>query len=100
MKLPFRSFSRRIFLPALFFFLLPAERLSVSAATIQVLVGDGGSLSFSPSSVSIQAGDTVQWIWKSGSHSATSGTPGTPNGLWDSGVHSAGFTFSHTFPTA
>jgi plastocyanin len=84
---------------AFFLFLLLAERLSVSAATVQVLVANGG-LNFSPSSVSIQAGDTVEWIWKGNGHTTTSGTPGVPNGLWDSGLQNSGFIFFHTFPAA
>src|SRR5260370_1385369 len=76
------------------------SQLKMNAATVQVLVGNNGTLSFSPSSVSIQAGDTVEWIWKASGHSTTSGTPNMPAGLWDSGVQSAGFTFFHTFPVA
>ncbi len=94
----FLSFVRQTVVAILF--LLAFHGLKANAATVQVLVGNGGGFSFSPASVSIQAGDTVQWIWKANGHSTTSGTPGSPNGLWDSGVHSAGFTFSHTFPTA
>src|SRR5438105_3259004 len=71
-------FSPRILFATLFLLLLLAFQLSGSAATVQVLVANGGSLSFSPSSVSIQAGDTVQWIWKGSGHSTTSGTPGPP----------------------
>lgn len=54
------------------------------------------------STTTIHAGDTVQWIWVSGTHSTTSGTCAVgcvANGLWDSGVLSGG-SFSHTFPTA
>ncbi len=50
----------------------------------------------------IHAGDTVQWIWLSGTHSTTSGACPlgcVADGLWDSGVLSGG-DFSHTFPTA
>src|SRR5690242_15691919 len=47
---------------------------------------------FSPSSVSIQANDSVKWTWAAGSHSTTSST-----GLWDSGVRSAPSTFTNTF---
>ena len=67
-------------------------------ATVAVQVAPSGDTSFSPSSVSIQPGDTVQWVWKSKSmpHSVTSG-----GGLFDSGVHQSNtFTFSHTFPAA
>jgi plastocyanin/glucose/arabinose dehydrogenase len=79
--------------------LLVLVSINLSAATVQVLVGDTG-FNFSPSSVSIQAGDTVEWVWKADGHSTTSGTPGSPNGLWDSGVQNSGFTFFHTFPIA
>jgi plastocyanin len=72
------------------------------AATVMVQVAPGGDLSFSPFSVSINPGDTVQWVWKSKAmpHSVTSGN-GASNGLFDSGVQQSNtFTFSHTFPTA
>jgi plastocyanin len=79
--------------------LLLASFAKVNAATVQVLVGNAGN-NFSPASVSIQAGDTVEWSWVGSGHSTTSGVPGAPNGVWDSGVHVSGFTFSHTFPAA
>src|SRR3982074_3731231 len=79
--------------------LLLVSHANLHAATVQVLVANGG-LNFSPSSVSIQAGDTVEWIWKGSGHSTTSGTPGAPSGLWDSGVQNSGFMFFHTFPAA
>ncbi|HEY2714486.1 MAG TPA: plastocyanin/azurin family copper-binding protein [Chthoniobacterales bacterium] len=56
-------------------------------------------LFFSPAMVSIKAGDTVQWVWNAGPHSTTSGTPGKPSGLWDSGVKSVGSTYTHQFTT-
>jgi glucose/arabinose dehydrogenase len=65
------------------------------------LVGENGRLRFNPASVNIQIGDTVEWVWSAGRHSTTSGTPGAPNGIWDSGVtNHVGFTFSHTFSDA
>ena len=71
-----------------------------SGATVMVTVAPGGDLSFSPSSVTIHPGDTVQWNWDDNDHSSTSGMPGSPNGLWDSGILNHGATFSHTFNTA
>ena len=71
---------------------------TMGAATVAVQVAPSGDTSFFPSSVSIQPGDTVQWVWKSKSmpHSVTSS-----GGLFDSGVHQSNtFTFSHTFPAA
>jgi plastocyanin len=69
-----------------------------SAATVTVTVGNGG-LRFTPSSVTIHPGDTVRWTWSADHHSSTSGTPGVPNGLWDSGILNQGATFTHTFNT-
>lgn len=68
------------------------------ATTFNVTVGDGGFI-FTPDSVTIQVGDTVQWTWAAGGHSATAGTPGAPSGFFDSGILSQGATFSHTFNT-
>jgi plastocyanin len=54
------------------------------------------------STTTIHAGETVQWMWLSGTHSTTSGRCAlgcVGDGIWDSGVLSGG-SFSHTFPTA
>jgi plastocyanin len=69
-----------------------------TATTFMVDVAPNGDLVFSPVSVSIQPGDTVMWTWKRSDHSVTSGTPGVPSGLFDSGIQNSGFTFSFTFP--
>lgn len=70
---------------------------SAIAATTQVTVGDNF---FSPSSVTINANDTVQWMWSPSevnSHSTTS----TSNPMfWDSGITTQPFSFSHIFPAA
>src|ERR1700704_2599042 len=68
--------------------LLFTSLVNLRANTVQVLVGENGRIRFTPASVNIQIGDTVQWVWSAGKHSTTSGTPGAPDGLWDSGVHS------------
>ncbi|PYK29089.1 MAG: hypothetical protein DME59_00445, partial [Verrucomicrobia bacterium] len=70
---------------------------SACAATIDVTVGPNGQLIFSPSTVTIHPGDTVRWTWSSDFNSTTSGIPGMPNGIWDSGILNTGATFSHTF---
>src|SRR6184192_1404079 len=70
-----------------------------SAVTVTVTVANN-CLCFSPSSVTIHPGDTVHWTWSSSGHSTTSGTPGMPNGIWDSGILNQGATFDHTFNTA
>src|SRR5437870_4630861 len=63
-----------------------------NATTVNVTVGNGGFF-FSPSSVTIHPGDKVHWTWSSSGHSSTSGTPGMPNGLWDSTVLNQGAAF-------
>lgn len=76
--------------------------VAARAATIKVLVG-GGAPSFSPNSVTIQPGDTVQWVWNNDrgyTPSVTSGSDGQADGLFDSGFHTRPFTFSFTFPNA
>ena len=59
---------------------------TASATTVDVTVGPNGNLVFSPSSVTIHTGDQVRWTWSSSGHSTTSGSPGLPNGIWDSGI--------------
>jgi plastocyanin len=73
----------------------------VSGASTNVLIGSGG-LRFSPTNTLISVNDSVIWSWLTSPHSTTSGngTTGTPNGLWDSGVASAGHKFTNTFTTA
>src|SRR4029077_11459979 len=71
-----------------------------SATTFNVTVGPNGNLVFDPASVKIQTGDQVKWTWDSGGHSTTSGSPGMPNGIWDSGIHNGGATFTRTFNSA
>jgi plastocyanin len=70
------------------------------ATTVDVTVGPGGDLLFSPSSVTIHPGDQVRWTWGSSGHSTTSGSPGHPNGIWDSGILNQGATFTQTFNSA
>jgi len=73
---------------------------AAEAMTVDVTIGPGGDLVFSPSSVTIHPGDQVKWTWASSGHSTTSGSPGQPNGIWDSGIHNQGATFTHTFNSA
>ena len=95
---------------ALFFLFSSAA----SAATVTVHVGAGGTMGgpvekdgygymdplfiFTPAFVSINPGDTVQWIWDADQHSTTSGSPGSPSGFWNSGVLNNGAIFTHVFP--
>lgn len=68
-----------------------------SATTVDVTIAPNGAFVFSPSDVTIRPGDKVRWTWAEDFHSTTSGTPGMPNGLWNSGVLIQGAVFTHTF---
>jgi plastocyanin len=58
------------------------------------------SSSFSPATVQVAPGDSVVWTNNSAlTHTTTSGTNGTPDGLWDSGDMGNGVTFIREFPT-
>ena len=90
---------------------LLVARQDARAATFVVNVGAGGSTTFvdqtsGTNTTTIHVGDTVQWNWQGGPHTSTSGTcqPGgvygsgcAGDGNWDSGVHTASYSFSHTF---
>jgi plastocyanin len=93
------SFWRLVLLLATAFSLIGYPK-AASAMTVDVTVGPGGDLVFSPSSVTIHTGDEVRWTWSSSGHSTTSGSPGQPNGIWDSGLHNQGATFTRTFNSA
>ncbi len=51
---------------------------SSSTDTAEVAVGPGGSLIFSPATVTVKVGGQVRWTWGSSGHTVTSGTPTAP----------------------
>jgi len=58
------------------------------------------SFSFNPKSITVSTGTTIKWTNKdNASHTVTSGTPGSPNGTFDSGNLGNGAAFSYTFNT-
>lgn len=55
---------------------------------------------FNPKSLTITKGTTVKWTNKDSiNHTVTSGSPGSPSGLFNSGNLSGGATFSYKFDT-
>ncbi len=68
------------------------------AATTTVTVGFNLTDTFNPNIVNINAGDTIIWNWAGSFHTTTSGSAGTPDGFWDSGItpQNAGFSFTNT----
>jgi plastocyanin len=89
------SLSNRYIIPlftALLFGVIGLKPTAAHATTTNVNVGDNF---FSPATVSIKAGDTVQWTWTGNSrHSSTS--TASPK-LWDSDVFGKGHVFTNTF---
>jgi glucose/arabinose dehydrogenase/plastocyanin len=68
------------------------------AANVDVLIQNSA---FSPAAVTINVGDTVTWRQLDFlEHTSTSGSGGTPNGIWDSPFLNRGESFTHTFTTA
>jgi plastocyanin len=71
---------------------------------VPVTVG-GLYTAFTPATRTINVGDRVVWTWDSSNvlyHTTTSGTPGSPDGVWDSDSSPPGQTsgsFNHTFNT-
>jgi manganese oxidase len=55
---------------------------------------------FSPAAMTVAAGTTVTWTNNDNmAHTVTSGAPGAPDGMFDSGTLAAGGTFHFTFAT-
>jgi plastocyanin len=58
------------------------------------------NMAYVPSTKTITAGTTITWTNKDNvTHTVTSGTPGNPDGIFDSGNLNPGQTFSFTFNT-
>ena len=73
---------------------------AVQAATVVVLQ-EGNA--FVPDDVSVDVGDTVQWVWTSGSHTVTNGTGADDphlGTLFDAVIDNKATTFSHVFGEA
>ena len=72
---------------------------SLSAGAVTHTITQDG-LSFTPSTLTVEVGDTVEWVWTGGSHTVTSGTdladPEVGN-LFDQSLNSSNPTVSHTF---
>jgi PKD repeat protein len=80
-----------------------SETVTVSEVTTTVVVHVGDDF-YDPQTVTVNPGDTVQWVLTGSltNHTVTSGVVGAPDGAFNSGfvLTSAGATFQHTFTTA
>ncbi|MDO8483864.1 MAG: plastocyanin/azurin family copper-binding protein [Candidatus Limnocylindrales bacterium] len=70
---------------------------SVNAATVTVAAVN---FEFQPESRTVMAGDVVRWTFAGEPHTVTSGTPGAPDGGFDSGIKDPGGSFQLTFDSA
>jgi uncharacterized repeat protein (TIGR01451 family) len=65
--------------------------------TIEVFDFDFGTAPSTHIDPTINVGDTVEWQWVSASMQHSTTAAGGQSESWDSGLHSQGFTFTHTF---
>jgi plastocyanin len=63
--------------------------------TVQV-----GNYYFNPSSLNVQVGDIVKWVWVVGSHTTTSSSVPAGAATWDEPITSGNQTYSYTVTTA
>jgi plastocyanin len=82
-------------MPIVYDLWVPKDLVITSAGV--VMVGAGTANQFSPSTVTIQAGQSVTWNWVSGFHSVVSDS--TPQAWADSPAQASG-QFTVMFPTA
>jgi plastocyanin len=76
-----------------------ATTTTVPPAGSQTVTIGAENFAFSPSTVTIKVGDTVQWVINDGSHTSTSGANSTPDGAWNQ-VIAADAPVSVTFDQA
>jgi glucose/arabinose dehydrogenase/plastocyanin len=55
--------------------------------------------SFVPATITVAPGDKVRWVWSSGIHTVTSGTPCTADGRFNAPLDGAHPTFEYVIPT-
>lgn len=62
------------------------------------LGGDWDLCHFNPSTIHVPVGESVHWTFlaRNFGHSTTSGFPGAPDGIWDSGINRTGYTYTFT----
>jgi len=78
---------------------LALETPHYTPGSTTITVGAGGALKFSPAVATVNAGDQIVWNWTGNNHSTTSGSDGTADGLWNSGVNNQPHTFTNSIST-
>ena len=71
----------------------PATTVPATTAPVTTVGGGGATVTvgaenfaFSPATVTVKAGDTVQWVLRDGSHTTTSGTAAAADGRWNEAI--------------
>lgn len=79
-------------------FSLVVALLGICSASAQVHTIQVTDFAFEPNTISIQKGDTVQWInMTRNPHTTTSGSPCVADGKWNSGELKVKGTFTYVF---
>lgn len=89
--------------PGLSFAILASTVMTITAgnsATATIWTVTVQNISFDPSNLTIQQGDTVKWQWINGSHTTTSGDPCVADAIWNATISSANPTFQREFSSA
>ena len=78
--------------------LLVLSIMSIASATTRTVTMSG--MTFVPETLNAFVGDTVKWVNTDARlHTSTSGTNGTPNGIWNSGTMNPNDSFKFRFGT-
>lgn len=78
--------------------LLAACIAPATLATNHVVTQSG--FTFSPSTINARPGDTIQWVRTGGSHTVTSGSACTANGIFSGVLNSTSTTFTWVVPAS
>jgi plastocyanin len=90
------------------------KKFTISVFTMIFLVGMGlntplfavthtiqvGNFYFDPSSLNVEVGDIVKWVWVEGSHTTTSTSVPAGAASWDQPINSGNQSYSYTVTTA
>jgi plastocyanin len=82
---------------ALIFLAIAGIHTSLFATTYTVQVGN---YYFNPSSLNVEVGDIVKWVWVQGTHTTTSTTIPAGAASWDKPITSSNQTYSYTVTVA
>jgi plastocyanin len=86
---------RKLYMRIFILILLITGSLNASAATITIMAGPNNTNTFSPANVTANVGDTIKWVWVSGTHTTTSTTIPATAPSWNSPLSASSNSFSY-----